>query len=234
MSRNRRGPALIELMRERSQAWKAEPKVAAPEPAPPTDSAPAPLWAPARQGAKTPIGYIFLAAAGALAFVIAGYFLGYQRGVSAEKLRFAATQSPIPGPVIDPLAKPMSNQPADTGAPRHATQAPAKPPPPSAGAAGDPRVAGLNYFILADRIDEAEAAKAADFLSANGVAAAVVASNNAKYRRVIATRGFSAAEVDGPEAARLKTEAARLGSVYRSRERGLVDFAKVYAEKFNP
>lgn len=230
-------------------APKPEPRLAPPPPLG-ADAAPTSLWPAAGKSVRVPVGYLFLAIALGVALVFGGYFAGYSRRGAIEKARLATSQVPIPGPEDDPLNRPLANPPetpARTGAQPTlskpgggglALNTPPKGQPvnPSGAAkpSGEPRSPGMNYFILADRISPEEAQKAADFLSSHGLAAAVVSSNNAKFRRVIATRGFAGADVNGPEATRLKAEAARLGGLYKTQERGPVDFAKPYPEKFQP
>lgn len=261
MGLRRKGPALIELVQGRDVARSAPvshvptaPVASRPAPrpmpearsapaAPVAEASPASLFPAAGSSVRVPVGYLFLALALGFALVIAGYFAGYARRGAIEKARDATSQAPIPGPEDDPLNRPLANPPETLGVkPVAGTQAnagagarkqavnPSGAAPPS----DDPRTAGLNYFVLADRISPEEAQKAADFLSSRGVAAAVVFSNNAKFRRVIATRGFPGAEVNGPDASRLKADAARIGGLYKTQERGPVDFAKPYPEKFQP
>ncbi len=261
MGLRRKGPALIELVQGRDVARSApishvptapiSPRPAprpmpegrpapAPPPPPSLDAAPGSLFPAAGSSIRVPVGYLFLALALAFALVIAGYFAGYARRGAIEKARDATSQAPIPGPEDDPLNRPLANPPETAAKPAgqaQANTATKKTPVSPSGAArpsDDPRTPGLNYFILADRISPEEAQKAADFLNSRGVAATVTFSNNAKFRRVVATRGFAGADVNGPEATRLKADAARIGSVYKTQERGPVDFAKPYPEKFQP
>lgn len=275
MGVRRRGPALIELVRgarmdaptpparidpPTTRAPAAPPRPPPPPPAsrPAPSPSPAPHeepgWPTAGDSIRVPVGYIFLAVGAIIGVFIIAYFIGFSRGEVREKTRLAAAEPPLPSPDLDPLNRPLANQPTDTrAAPGSQTRAPdgkstsktqgsnatgagggAKTPERPAQLPGDPRTPGLNYFILADRIHEDEAQKAADFLTSHNLAAAVVHSNNARFRRVIATRGFPGSEVSGADAQKLRQEAARIGQLYKSQQQGQVDFAKVYPEKFQP
>lgn len=146
------------------------------------------------------------------------------------------------------------NQPAAAGKPggtaKPQTGGPTKPlPSPGASSAtqaaptqtapqpfvtgADPRTAGMNYFVLA-RLPQDEAEKAAAYLSKNGVAAAVVPSDNPKFQHVITTRGFVGSDLNGPEASRLKSEIRRIGRAFKAETKGPTDFADLYPRKHTP
>lgn len=98
---------------------------------------------------------------------------------------------------------------------------------------GDPRTPGLNYFVVA-RLPQEDAEKAAAFLSARGVGTAVIPDNNPKFMRVIASRGFAKADLNGPEASKLKADIRKAGRAYKSEAKGPTDFADLYAERRTP
>ncbi len=139
-------------------------------------------------------------------------------------------------PVVGVQPKPVAPSPAQ-GKPVtkevsgvSPSQAPA-PQPVQVG--GDPRVAGLNYFVVA-RLPQEEAEKAAAFLSARGVSAAVIPSNNPKFMRVIAVRGFAKADLTGPDASKLKADIRKAGRAYKAEAKGPTDFSDLYAERHTP
>ena len=104
-------------------------------------------------------------------------------------------------------------------------------PAPGAGALErDPRVPGLNYWVIA-RLGPDEARRAASYLQASGVDVAVVETNSDKFREVIASAGFEG--LSSPDAARLKSRILELGRMYRVQEKGPTDFSDMYARKFS-
>ncbi|MGP1311030.1 MAG: hypothetical protein ACTS27_12610, partial [Phycisphaerales bacterium] len=95
----------------------------------------------------------------------------------------------------------------------------------------DPRVPGMNYWVVA-RLGPDEARRAGAFLMANGVDVAVLESNSERFREVIAATGFEGSGTS-PEAARLKARILELGRLYRVSEKGPTDFSDMYARKYS-
>ncbi|MBL0920841.1 MAG: hypothetical protein IBJ10_01795 [Phycisphaerales bacterium] len=258
MSPPKRGPALYELIRDKPRV-----RVSVDSERPTREPAPMPMsgagsggsvFAAAGRSIRVPMGYVFLVVAAVIAMLFGAYSVGHSRA-SAKALadRRAQSAALLDEPAVaDPLAQlgarvnPAGANPAPTqtrtAAPAPTTQAqrpPAGPGPNQrAGTAAatvgrDPRVAGLNYFICA-RLREEEAVRAAEFLSANGVAAAVTPADNASLRLVVATRGFSRDEMKGGEASALRSRITSLGRIYKSQHKGPTDFHDVYPEKHQP
>lgn len=203
------------------------------------------FWASPMRTLRVPMGFVFVAAAVVLVLVGGAYSIGYSRG--AEKERAEAIRRAF-GDVtpVDPLAGTNPGG-GEVRQPAQGTRVQTAPPPQqgtpaeaqnrSSGArsgaegSGDPRVEGLNYFHVA-RVFEEEANQIASFLNANGVAAAVVPSNNARLRIVVASQGYPRGEIYGAEANALKAEIRRLGRLYKAQENGSTDFSGMYAVRF--
>jgi hypothetical protein len=205
-------------------------------------------------GARTvriPIGYVIVAGGLALALAVVAYLIGYSRAeanAESERRRVLQTELDMVDPLNAPsgtLANPQTTQNAPTGGaaptqtttrPPQANQPGATQTPPTgaqrqAGALErDPRVPGLNYWVIA-RLGPDEARRAAAYLQASGVDVAVVETNSDKFREVIASTGFEG--LSSPEAARLKSRILELGRLYRVQEKGPTDFSDMYARKFS-
>jgi hypothetical protein len=211
-------------------------------------------------GARTvriPIGYVIVAGGLALALAVVAYLIGYSRAeanAESERRRVLQTELDMVDPLNSPsgaLANPQTTQNPPTGGgggggaaptqtatrPTQQTSQPgATQTPPTGGqrqAGGlerDPRVPGLNYWVIA-RLGPDEARRAAAYLQASGVDVAVVETNSDKFREVIASTGFEG--LSSPEAARLKSRILELGRLYRVQEKGPTDFSDMYARKFS-
>jgi len=209
---------------------------------------------------RIPVGYVIVAGGLALALAVLAYMIGFKRAeAKAEADRARAVQEQLE--VVDPLTAPVMGgstgaPTGGTGSPsggqRLATRPPASPQGPSASPAGDkagsstqtapslnttpglerdPRVPGLNYWVVA-RLGPDEARKAAAYLQASGVNVAVIETGSSKFREVIAADGFEGSG-SGPEAARIKSRILELGRLYRVQEKGPTDFSDMYARKFS-
>lgn len=246
MSPPRRGPALYELIRDK-------PRVRVPvdgdrparEPSAPVVGGGAPqVFSGAGRSIRVPMGYVFLAVAAGIALLFLGFFIGHSRANSkAMEERRAQSAALLEDSVADPLAElgsrvnPQSGQPSanppvrpsGSGTPAGASNAGRA----SAAVGLDPRAPGLNYFICA-RLRESEAVRAAEFLSANGVAAAVTPADNPSLRLVVATRGFTREEMRGGEATGLRSRITSLGRIYKDQHKGPTNFHDVYPEKYQP
>lgn len=226
----------------------------------PSDPGGGPGWW--QMGARTvrlPVGYLFVAAGLALALTVVGYFIGYKRAEQDARAQRAREGQALVDSSLDPLnvgaGAPLAQtgqtqSPAGSSGPGGArtpsqtqTQQPSSgqaapsqtPPPPGVRPSDlerDPRVSGLNYLIIA-RLGPDEARKAAAYLQANGVDVAVVPTGSDRFREVIATRGFPAGEVTGPERQRLEARIKELGRLYRLQERGPTDFSDMYPRRFS-
>lgn len=265
MARKRRGPTLLELIREPPPggSFRVSPGGAPSRSVAPSDPGGGPGWW--QMGARTvrlPVGYLFVAAGVALALTVVGYFIGYKRAEQDARAQRAREGQALVDSSLDPLnggigsgaplaqtqSTPVTGAPAPGGTRQSqpqqqpAGQPPQQPRQPSGGQAPpatrpsdlerDPRVAGMNYLIIA-RLGPDEARKAAAYLQANGVDVAVIPTNSERFREVIATRGFAAGEVTGPERQRLESRIKELGRLYRLQERGPTDFSDMYPKRFS-
>ncbi len=215
------------------------------EPSAPVAGAGAPqIFSGAGRSIRVPMGYVFLAVAAGIALLFVGFFIGHSRANSkALADRRAQSAALLEDSVADPLAElgsrvnPQANQPP-VNSPVRPAGGGSPTTQPDAGRASaavglDPRAPGLNYFICA-RLREPEAIRAAEFLSANGVAAAVTPADNPTLRLVVATRGFTREEMRGGEAAGLRARITSLGRIYKDQQKGPTNFHDVYPEKYQP
>lgn len=189
-------------------------------------------------------------------FVIWG--VAYNRGFNKGEQGVTKDLNLTPGTVNDPLkgtipANPnlisdggrSSGQPAPRGEVKNPVPAPqsggARTPP--AAITGDPRVLGLNYLILASRMDKESAERAAAFLTENGVPAFIVsvaksgsAANNPGPYTLYAQQGITAEQYKArtPERTELEAKVARLGKVWQKEHRGQTDFSQTLWEKKKP
>jgi hypothetical protein len=202
-------------------------------------------------GARTlriPVGYVIVAVGLALVLAVVGYLIGYNRRdalAKAEHARTAEAQLDMVDPLNAPTgvtpgtqagSQPAQTQPVVTRPPQQSTaprqaSTPAEQPSPPAGIERDPRVVGMNYWVVA-RLGPDEARRAASFLMANGVSVAIVETNSERFREIIASTGFEGSG-NSPEASRLKSRVLELGRLYRVQEKGPTDFSDMYARKYS-
>ncbi|TVQ65134.1 MAG: hypothetical protein EA379_00385 [Phycisphaerales bacterium] len=258
MARSRKGPALFELVSDRTPRQQVRPQTdaGAAAPARPTPR-PTPVVADAADGAwwrgggrslRIPVGYVFVAGAIVFALCIGFFVLGAHQGGRAERERYARDASAAwLGPDSDPLndAAPGSGagpvqqatrptqavpDPAQSAPTRATNRSQQTAPAPATGGArlGE----GLNHFIIA-RLGPDEAHRAAAFLRSHGLDVGVFAADNPRFREVIALRGFGAGSgpdgVGGSEANALRSDIRRVGRLYKAQASGPTDFADVYA-----
>ncbi len=191
MGRKPTNAALYELMGKRP----AEPEGPRHPPAPETGSG----WFGAGHTLRLPVGYILLAVGGgilllALAFS-AGYVRGHRQATTILEQEWLATHQgalPVPPPEVQPALV----QRSETGAPTKTTAvtplAPAKPSGPGQ-VLSDPRVEGLNYFILI-HTQRDNAVELARFCRQGGVEAYAVPVKNGVLYRVLMLPGYAAGD----------------------------------------
>ncbi len=187
---------------------------------------------------RVPAGYLFFAAAGVVLIFVLGWTLGH-RQATAHAQRAEAARQAEQWPVSDPLLAEAPLNPgliaantspqADSGSSRKAA-APGRAPASAPTAGGDPRVSGLNYYIVA-RYDAPTAERAAEFLTRHGLAAGAFPDNNPRLYLVVVLRGFPGGELDSAEARQVRQEIARLGRLWKGEERGPSDFSDAYPAK---
>jgi hypothetical protein len=199
-----------------------------------------------RSGEGQAIGLIAVA----LAAVVIAYFVGVSRGervgraaVVAEQeaelaggARPAAVGSGQAQPPSAAQVQPVSESenrlagggngfpPAGLGAPT--------PLPPLEGDA-DPRLPGLNYFVLAT-VAETNARTIAEYCRSQGLDAHVVQGNNSRFFEVIVLPGFPATERSGPVVKELEARIRRAGVRYKAESRQNPDFGDMYHKLHRP
>lgn len=268
MAGGKHSPALFELLRDKTGTREGSPRPAAPAvPRPVVQaSVPAPVRPVVERGEESsaPVGpqaidfkrpvtvtmfSVWLAVAGVivvgLVLWMAAYKLGFNKGEGKAIKDLGGTISPNGGAITEPLR----NEPIPVN-PRLITKSPPAPKPPEGGgenkpaapvtpAAGDgQRVAGLNYLVIATKLDKETADRAAGFLTENGVPALVVrsggAANNTPSYTLYGQQGITREQLRARDPVRTELEAkvAKLGKTWQKEHKGRTDFSQTYWEKF--
>jgi hypothetical protein len=133
-------------------------------------------------------------------------------------------------------ARPQRGTPA--GDRRGETAPPATPPAhpeqdlgPAPGT--DPRVPGLNYFVLA-HTSTVGGQRIVEFCRRHGLDAHLVPDNNGSLRVVIVTPGFASGDRKSPEIAALESRIRAVGIKFRDAGSNNRDFGDAYPMKFKP
>lgn len=185
----------------------------------------------------------------ALLGLVLTYALGFSAGVARTEARLAEEgdhRLAAPGPVVDPLrpGRPDVN-PRGAGAARdvgagtdatssqHALHSSSQPPARADGRAGDPRVSGQYYFVLAHASVEKARNEMVEFLRANGLEPHVVRDHNGVLRKVILLPGFPTKDASSSPGLRQMRERIReVGLKWARQGRGNRDFGDAYLEIF--
>lgn len=188
---------------------------------------------PGRGSVRLPTGVIAAAAAACVALVTGAYIVGY--GVGKGVGERESMQAPVP-PLVDPLSNASSGgspaAPADPGAlPVVGGGGAAETSPAGAGltpfTGDDPRLPGLNYFILATT-DPAGATEMVDFCRANGLDAHIGGGHNGRLRQVVVLPGFPSDGRGSPEIKALEARIKQVGAQWKALRRGNSDFRDYY------
>ena len=219
-------PALYELIRDRN------------------DAPAAPIAGGGRRGPPRPLAIEPVTAwcllAGVLAAVIGAYLFGYSAGerstrarlgqlASEEVDRLANANDPATEPVV---TVPASGLPPKSGnlaggSPDGNAETSANPVSPT----GDPRIDGLNYFVLA-QVPAANADRMVAFCRERDLDAHSVPDDTGGLRFVIVTPGFPAGERRSEPVLRLEAKIRSVGLQWKSAARGNRDFSDFYPRKF--
>lgn len=253
MRRDKRAPALYELMRSRSKGGPFAPPgtLYRPTEVEPEETDDRLSWLSPGRVIRLPVGYIIVAALVILALSIGGYMIGYKKREREEarlreqelRRQFDDVRDPLVDPQARPGAAPNSNQ-AVLGSPERLPSA-TRPEPSSTTPAGrpgrvtivrqpndDPREAGKNYLVAA-QLSMEEAEKAANFLATNGLEIAVVpVDNRALNWHIVVVQGFGSGDWYGPGGKRLERDLQALGRQYKRDQKGPVDFSDAWWQKF--
>jgi hypothetical protein len=196
---------------------------------------------------------VLWAAGGALVLVLVlTWVMAYQLGARNERNRLLgrADQPPPPiSPETPGVGRRSESRPA-AARPTAATQSPStagsvtRPPAPPVGIDDDPRVAGVNYLIIASlRREDAE--RAAAFLTDSGVPSAVVVpegKSEARLRQdpratwqVIAREGVPSGEfrASAQRRADLESKVKQLGARWKADHKGVANFADCGWDRFD-
>ena len=203
MGRNKRGPALYELIRDRSRPESRAPvEHAAPTRSTPTetdDDVRAPAWLSPGRTVRVPMGYFFFAIGLVLIVGWGGYAIGYrhaERTWEANRKRDAAAQlNELRDPILDAplntgLITPNEQSDQNTNDVERETDPPKPTPAPATlanrqlssgvylveeiGGPGEPRTRGMNYYQLMSSPNREEVMRAAEFLVDNGIEVAMI------------------------------------------------------------
>ncbi len=192
-------------------------------------------------------------AAAALGLVLVAYLYGFAVGQRAAQDRMGQQAAddldrlveesdPSPAPTIA-VGQPPSIPTAPPAIAGSGNQVPAKqvsgnqasgglpgpiPPPNSA---GDPRIEGLNYFVIA-QVPAASADRMVAFSRERDLDAHSVPDDTGGLRFVIVTPGFAAGERRSEPVLRLEARIRSVGLQWKSAARGNRDFSDFYPRKF--
>lgn len=242
-------PALYELMGQRG--------VRSPRMAPETQSAPLmeereASWLSPGRVLRLPVGYVLLAVAIAAGLVVTAYVMGYRKAnlvVRAEYeqnvLNNAQGIEPIQAndPLLDPLDEGLfqngdfgGGSTADTGfAPVMPPRTITENPPITTDSMGeifsDPRVSGLNYYVLMATNREGSE-RVVRFCRENGLETYAVRRNNAQTYTVIAFPGYASNERSDQRVRTLESLIHRVGELWKQDRGGTTDFRDAYPELF--
>lgn len=220
-------PALYELIRDRNDS--AAPIVTGGS-----------RSGPPRTLAVSPVAAGCLLAV-ALAVVIGAYLYGFSMGeraargragqqASADLDRLAnAKQAPLatPSAILDDQPSARATEPDGSGN-LASTEASTPANPPSAG--GDPRIEGLNYFVIA-QVPAPSADRMVAFCRERDLDAHSVPDDTGGLRFVIVTPGFAAGDRRSEPVLRLEARIRSVGLQWKSAARGNRDFSDFYPRK---
>jgi hypothetical protein len=187
---------------------------------------------PGRGSVRLPTGVIALALASGVALIAVAYVIGY--GIGKRVGERESMQAPAP-PLVDPLAGSASGGSAAPGSvpalPVVGGIQPSEAAPQGPGltpfTGDDPRLPGLNYFILATT-DPAGATEMVDFCRANGLDAHIGGGHNGRLRQVVVLPGFPSDGRGSPEIKALEAKIKQVGAQWKALRRGNSDFRDYY------
>jgi hypothetical protein len=253
MPGGRPGPALFELLRDKTGSRS---EVAArPAPAstpPPAAAAPTPRIAiqpsfDLKQRITISMSAVWIGIGLAILVFVGIYSLVYKTAYSHGERDATRDITKGGGGINEPL---HSNSPIAINpnlvSPNTAKQSPASGPaaptgPTPGSASGDPRVAGFNYLTIASKMDRDTAERAVAFLAENNLKAFAIpvvkagsGGNNAATYTLYALQGITRDELraKAPVKTDLEERVTRLGKIWQKEHKGQTDFSRWYWDKF--
>ncbi len=193
-----------------------------------------------------------------LAAIVVAYLVGVSRGERsgraalaaerAEELRLLEEGRPAGGasagalatgpgagqsalPVVDVAAPASENGIAS--AESRATNPPEGGLSTENGMGRDPRVAGLNYFVIASGVLEERVPEILSFCRSKGLDAWVVPDQNGRLREITVLPGFEGGRRSDPDIKDLEAKIRRVGVLWKAAGRNNQDFAGAYPKRFN-
>jgi hypothetical protein len=197
-----------------------------------------PVIGPGRS-VRVPVGYLPVVAVLAMVVGGIGYAWGFSRGRSEAQQDAARTLEGVLATrtIADPLAATAAD--AANASPRGGAGSanavdgdagvPPLPLPPPAD--GDPRVSGLNYFVLS-HASPAMAPELIEFCRREGLEAHLVEDNRGVRRKVIVLPGYADGDRLSPTVQALERRIREVGLRWKAQRRGNEDFSGAYPELF--
>jgi len=159
---------------------------------------------------RIPLGFMWLIILGGGALVVIAWALG--RGAGAEEARTASANEAVQAVrVSDPLKVETATPPQEPAQATHAVGQNV----PSERPAGDPLVAGLYYFVLAEwRPSDME--RLAAYCRSQGLEVKVVSGDNARLAKLLALPGLQSDRSSDPAVQELAEKIAAVGRLWRA------------------
>lgn len=199
-------------------------------------------WGPGRT-LRLPVGVVPGVAVAMVALAVLAYMWGFSRGrhdarlEAGRVLEASMASRSIEDPLADAGGSPAGPEGRASAREREGSvrsdlggSDPARPWGEAVGAVGgDPRRAGLNYFVLAHATPET-APELAAFCRARGLEAHVVDDHNGVARKVVVVPGYVDGERRGDRVRAIEQRIVEVGLAWKSHRRGNADFSGYYAE----
>jgi hypothetical protein len=213
-------------------------------------------WLSPGQPLRLPAGYLMLACGVCVVLAAASYMVGHRRGEAIARAEFEARLRGAGGSLVnDPL---QSLEPLDTpgggqtglSRPPATSQGSVAPGRGSAAPTGatasrpqsqwgpvapgaDPRIGGLNYWVLAETSREG-AERLVEHARSSGLETYAVPAKNGRFR-VIALPGFDLTTLSrtSPAVTAVRDQIHRIGETWKRDKRGYSDLRDAYLDKYD-
>ncbi|MHC4976932.1 MAG: hypothetical protein ACYTF7_10065 [Planctomycetota bacterium] len=199
---------------------------------------------------RIPTGYLFVAAATIVALIMGGYLVGFNRGSANERsARGQEIARDLDSQTVrDPLVRTaplnptlLQASPDDGGDQIAATTEPSISEDGGASLTEaivaiapdtDPRVPGMNYYIIARDLPD-EAVRAATYLRQNGIQASALPTGRPDRKLVVAMEAFASGQTSSQVARDLKASIQEAGRLWKRDHRGTTDFSDCYLARYS-